>query len=88
MARYLIESRHTPEECLQALDETLARGPQELARYDWGCASGAHVGFAVVEAGSQTAVEATVPPFLRHTTQIVALNKFTPEQIRSFHEGV
>lgn len=88
MAKYLVESRHTPEDCLRALDEVLARGPNELAGYDWGCADGEHTGYATVEAGSRAAVEATIPEFLRHTTRVVALNTFTPEQIRAFHRGL
>lgn len=88
MARYLVESRHTPEGCLRALDEVLAQGPDELARYDWGCANGDHTGYATIEAGSRTAVEAAIPEFLRYKAQIVELNKFTPEQIRAFHRGL
>ena len=41
---YLIESPHTKEECLQALDDVLARGPEFLARFEWGCMSGDHTG--------------------------------------------
>ena len=34
MAKYLIESLHTEEECLKALDETLAKGTDLLAKFD------------------------------------------------------
>jgi len=50
MAKYLIESPHTEEECLQALDETLEKGTDLLAKFDWGCMSGEHTGWAVVDA--------------------------------------
>lgn len=88
MARYLIESPHTPEECLRALNEVLALGSEELARYDWGCGDGDHTSYAVVQAGSKAAVEATIPAFLRPRARIVELSKYTPEQIRSFHRGL
>ena len=82
---YLIESPHTKEECLQALDETLARGPQHLAQFDWGCMAGQHVGWATVQAGSESEARNMVPSIVRDKARIVAVNKFTPSEIQSFH---
>jgi len=82
---YLIESPHTKEECLQALDETLARGPQNLAQFDWGCMAGQHVGWATVQAGSESEARNMVPSIVRDKARIVAVNKFTPSEIQSFH---
>jgi hypothetical protein len=65
MARYLIESPHTSEECLRALDEILARDPGMLAKYDFGCMSGDHTGYVIVEAGSESEARENVPSFLR-----------------------
>lgn len=86
MARYLIESPHTTEECLRALDEILVRGPGALAKYDFGCMSGDHTGYCIVEAGSESEAKETVPTFLRGKARIVKVDKFTPEQIKTFHE--
>ena len=86
MARYFIESPHTKEECLRALDETLAQGPESLAKYDWGCMAGDHTGYATIEAGSEAAARNTVPALVRNKTRVIEVGKFTPEQIRSFHE--
>jgi hypothetical protein len=83
---YLIESPHTKEECLKALDETLARGPQNLAQFDWGCMAGQHVGWATVNAGSESEARNMVAPIVRDKARIVAVNKFTPSQIESFHK--
>jgi len=88
MARYLMESPHTPEECLRALDEVLLQGPGALARYDWGCMVGDHTGYAIVDAANKAEVEETIPAFLRHKARVVELNKFTPEQIGGFHRGL
>ena len=87
MARYLIESPHTKEECLQALDEVLAQGPETLARYDFGCMAGDHTGWATVEAGSESEAQNPVPGFLRSKARVVELTKFTPDQIKSFHQS-
>ena len=83
---YLIESPHTKEECLKALDETLARGPQNLAQFDWGCMAGQHVGWATVNAGSESEARNMVAPIVRDKARIVAVDKFTPSQIESFHK--
>jgi hypothetical protein len=88
VGRFLIESPHTLAECLRAMDEVLAQGPEELARYDWGCLNGDHTGYAIIEACSKQAAEVAVPAFLRYKTRIVELNKFMPEQVRAFHHGL
>lgn len=88
MPRYLVQSPHTPDDCLRALEEVLARGPEALARYEWGCMAGDHTGYAMVEAGSKSDVEATVPRFLQPRARVVELNTFSPEQIRSFRDGL
>jgi hypothetical protein len=86
MPQYLIESPHTKEECLKALDETLAKGPDVLNRFEYGCMSGDHRGWATVEAGSENQAREYVPSFLRSKTRVVQVGRFTPEQIRSFHK--
>jgi hypothetical protein len=86
MAKYLIESPHTKEECLQVLDDTLALGSGVLAQYQFGCMDGDHTSWAIVEAGSKEEALRMVPALVRSKARIVALNTFTPEQIRSFHQ--
>jgi hypothetical protein len=86
MERYFIESKHTPEECLRALDEILEKGTDALRKYEWGCMAGDHTGYAVVEAGNEPEAWENVPAFLRGKSRVVRLNRFTPEQIKSFHK--
>jgi hypothetical protein len=83
---YLIESPHTKEECLQALDEVSARGPRLLAQFDWGCMAGQHVGWATVEAGSESEARNMVAPIVRNKAHITPVSKFTAAQIESFHK--
>ncbi len=85
MERYFVESPHTQQECLRALDEILAKGPEALAQYEWGCMAGDHTGYAIVEARSETEAKGTIPAFLAGKARVVKLNKFEPEQIREFH---
>ncbi|MEW6720517.1 MAG: hypothetical protein AB1346_08720 [Thermodesulfobacteriota bacterium] len=86
MDRYHIESPHTAEECLRALDEVMAKGEDVLARYDWGCMAGDHTGYAVVEAESEVDVRKTLPFFLAGKARIIKLNKFTADDVREFHK--
>lgn len=85
MARYIVESSHTKEECLKALDEILAEGPAVLNKFDWGCQAGDHTGYALVDAEAEAEVRNMIPGFLRNKARVVKVGKFTPEQIRSFH---
>jgi len=83
--RYLLETPHTKEECLRELDEVLAEGKDVLNKFYWGCGTGDHTGYAIVDAENESEVKRLVPGFLRSKARIVELSKFTPEQIRSFH---
>jgi hypothetical protein len=82
---YLIVSPHTPEECLKTLDTYLGKDQKTLAKMDWGCMSGDHTGYLKVSADSEQAALALLPEAQRASAKVIPLNKFTPEQIKSFH---
>ena len=86
MAKYVIEASHTPEECLKALDEVLAKGPEVLDKFVWGCAQGEHTGWAYVEADSRDDVLAIIPKSAQNKAKVTEVGKFTPKQIKSYHE--
>ena len=86
MERYLIESPHNAEECMQVLDAILMMGTDFLDRFDFGCKDGIHTGWAVVEAESESAARKMVPAFVRSRARIVNVSKFTPQQIRAAHK--
>ena len=90
MSRFIIQASHTPAECLQGLDEVLSQGPDVLSRYDFGCAAGDHLNhtcFTTIEAPHEVAARQTIPSLIRDRAQVVEVGKFTPDQIRSFHQG-
>lgn len=87
MAKYVIESPHTPEECLKALNEILEKGPEILDKFVWGCAHGEHKGWVYIEAENKDDACAIIPEFLQEKAKVTEVGKFTPEQIKSFHEG-
>jgi hypothetical protein len=85
MARYIIESPHTKEECLRALDEELEKGKDILGKFDYGCKAGDHTAYAIVDANSKNDALKLVPTFLQNKARVVEVDKITPEMIRSFH---
>jgi hypothetical protein len=86
MAKYVIESPHTPEECLQALDETLAKSPDTLNKFVWGCAHGDHTGYAYIESANEKEASSIIPDFLQIKAVITEVDKLSPEQVRAFHK--
>ncbi len=86
MAKYVVESPHTPEECLRALDETLEKGEETLKTFVFGCKSGEHTGWAYKDADSSEEALEIVPEFLRDKACAHEVGKFTPGEIKAAHE--
>ena len=87
MAKYVIESEHDEEECLQALDQMLAKGEDILNQFVFACNSGEHTGWAYVDADSEDEALENVPEFLRDKATAHEVEKFTAEQIKEIHES-
>ncbi len=85
MALYMITSAHEPEQCLDALDEILAKGADSLNRFVFGCREGDHTGYAIVEAENRTAALSVLPDNLHETACVSKVDRLTPADIRSFH---
>jgi hypothetical protein len=88
MSRYVIQSMHTSDGCLQTLDDVLALGADALAGYDFACAVGDHsnhICYTTIDAMDAIAARAALPASVRAQAQVTEVGKFTPEQIRSFH---
>jgi hypothetical protein len=83
MQRFLIEVPH-PEEivaCAKVVQVFLNTGSHFLTHADWGCEDGVHSAFFTVEADSKEDARLVVPPPFRSDAKIVALNKFTMQQM-------
>ena len=83
--KFLIESPHTKEECLKALDETLERGPKNLAAWSWGCKAGEHCGYAMLEADTEAQAREQVPRVVRAKARIHPVSAITEREIEQFH---
>jgi len=88
MSLYLVEVPHTTESCLAALDGTKDLGINKLNQYEWGCMVGDHTGYVMVEAKSvDDVLKDWVPESQRSDAKVIKLNKFTAEQIASYHNS-
>jgi hypothetical protein len=92
MARFLIEVPHEAEEaaCARAVQIFLMTGSHFLSNADWGCGDGEHKAWILVEVESKEEARAILPPSFRPQAKIVALNKFTMEEVDKilrYHRG-
>ena len=85
MHRYLIETPHSSEECQSLVDNIRAMG--YLTHFEWGCDSGVHTGWAIIEAESEAQARLVVPVLARSKARVVKLNKFGVDELRSLHES-
>lgn len=83
MARFLIEVPHEAEAraCSQVVQIFLTSGSHFLTHADWGCMDGDHSAWMIVDLDSKEEARSIVPPAFRSEARIVALNKFTKDQI-------
>ena len=83
MQRFLIEVHHEDEQlaCARIVQIFLSTGSHYITHADWGCMDGEHSAWIIVEADSKEQARCILPPAFRSEAKIVALNKFTMEQI-------
>lgn len=84
MNRYLIESKHTKDDCLHALTLVAAHG--YITHFDWGCKVGEHTGWAIIEADSEQEALLAVPSLTRNKARAILLTKYTPDDIKLLHD--
>ncbi len=85
MALYMITSAHEPEECLDTLDRIQSKDSALLDTFVFGCKEGDHTGYAILEAESRIRALDLLPDTLQETACITRVDRFTAEDIRSFH---
>ena len=83
MPRFLIETHHDAEQltCARVVEIFLSTGSHFISHADWGCMDGVHTAWIIVDVGSKDEARAILPPAFRAQARIIALNKFTLEQI-------
>ncbi|HVP67120.1 MAG TPA: hypothetical protein VMT17_07640 [Anaeromyxobacteraceae bacterium] len=84
---YLVSLRHEPEDCIRLLEDWEKDHKVLLARTEWGCASGTHSGWVLVEATSEQAAVAQVPASNRAGAKAVMVEVLSkPDQLKKIHQ--
>jgi hypothetical protein len=83
MPRFLIEVPHEEEivACAKVVKVFLASGSHFLTHADWGCHDGDHRCWMIVDVADRREALGIVPPAFRAEARIVALDRFTMEEI-------
>jgi hypothetical protein len=81
----MIETPHSETTCYLLVDQVNAMG--YLHHFDWGCAVGVHMGWAIIEAESEQDALLTVPSIVRESARAIRLIKYTPEMMDDLHHG-
>ncbi len=83
---YMLTSPHTPQECMQALDQVASKGQESLSQWRWGCMSGDHTGYAFVHADNPEQALKMVPDNIRNKARVEKVEELTVDQIKSMHK--
>ncbi|MBI3587202.1 MAG: hypothetical protein HY088_08745 [Ignavibacteriales bacterium] len=82
MQKFLVSSPHTIEDCKHIVKETLSIG--YLTHYYWGCKSGEHCGWVIIDADNEKEALLSVPPLVRHKSKAVAIVQFDPREVNEW----
>lgn len=80
MQKFMIISAHTHEECTLVVKQTLAIG--YLTHFWWGCKSGDHTGYAMIEANNADEALLSIPTMIRKKGKAIGLVQFDPEKVK------
>lgn len=83
---YLIKFTHTKESCLAALEKIAKDEEKLLSKIDWGCMSGDHTGYMIVNGKDENSVKDMIAKSIRDQVTIEKVDKFTKKQIESYHK--
>lgn len=78
MPKFMVELSHTPDECVAGFGKPDQRTEDLLDEAFWGCMSGVHNGWVVVEADSEDQVRAMAPKHYRGVLTITEVGETTP----------
>ena len=88
MDEYLIELPHTKAECMRAVGEISEKGSDLLPKVHWGCGSGVHNGWAIVEAENESAARSLIgSDLMRNKARVVKVAKYTKEDLLQYKKA-
>jgi len=83
VSKFLIEVPHEADtlECTRVVHVFLSTGSHFLTNAEWGCKSGVHSAWILVDVDTKAEALAIVPPAFRAHARIVGLTRFTLAEI-------
>lgn len=85
-SKYMVVVSHTPEQCLVQLDQISTQGADMLNKFEWGCKSGDHTGYALIHADNEASVRKMYALENQENVKIVKVDQFTQEDLESIHK--
>jgi hypothetical protein len=82
MKQFLIISPHTAEDCSKVVKQTLAIG--YLTHFYWGCKSGVHSGYAMLEAENEKEALLSIPTSIRDKGRAIGIVQFDPRDVEEW----
>lgn len=82
MQKFLITSPHTHEECTMVIKQTLAIG--YLTHFYWGCKSGDHTGYAIIDAENEKEALLSIPTIIRNKGKATGVVQFDPKVVQKW----
>ena len=82
MQKFLLIFPHDHEECTRVIKQTLAIG--YLTHFYWGCKSGDHTGYAMIDAESEKEALLSIPTVIRNKGRAVGIVQFDPKDVEKW----
>jgi hypothetical protein len=80
MQKFMIISPHTNEECTMVIKQALAIG--YLTHFYWGCKSGDHTGYAMIDAEDEKEALYSIPTIIRNKAKAIGVIQFDPDKVK------
>lgn len=88
MAFFMVEIPHTIEECILRIEQMAVNSSDLLEKTEWGCLSGEHTSWTLMEAESEAIARTVLPEDMRDTARIHEVNRLTLDYMRSRHSAI
>ena len=83
---YLVQIPHTSDQCVKTLTDLKGKGDAFLSKFEFGCMSGDHTGYAFLSGKSENDVRLMLPKDVQASAKIEKVDKFTADQIDKLHK--
>jgi hypothetical protein len=83
---YLVSIPHTPEQCLNMMDDMKGKGDAFLSKFEFGCMDGDHTAYAFIDGTSPDNVRKMLPENEQKAAKITKVSKMTAAQIEKIHK--